>query len=432
MTSFAAAVAFLAEWIGAQPVEEMCLAPGRRDVVRLMNLHKAKGLEARVVWLANPAGVPDFEPDRHIRRTDGKPRGHFRFTRSVGYQSRTVSQPAGWDDSAAEERAYEEAEEDRLMYVAATRARDLLVVSAYAGDLGERRSWGLLERGLEAVAELPMSPPPRGAAAPCPAPPARKKVAVSPKDANEGRAALLRKMAEASRAGSLHETVTALAKRDREPPEWARGGLGTWGSEVHVMLKTLGASWPSDGGGDPGVLAPEDRLTRMARDVLVAADRNPGDCRDLARHVAAVVRSGFWLRAMRAERRLFEVPFSIRVRAGEAGYGELAARVGSVPVAGGRPVVLRSGAPIFLSGAIDLLFRESGWVLADFKTDRPPRALTGAGEREIRAFLDSLLAYYRPQVELYTRFWAELTGDKVRESGLYFTALDRWVPVDVA
>jgi len=27
MTSFAAAVAFLAEWIGAQPVEEMCLAP---------------------------------------------------------------------------------------------------------------------------------------------------------------------------------------------------------------------------------------------------------------------------------------------------------------------------------------------------------------------------------------------------------------------
>jgi ATP-dependent helicase/nuclease subunit A len=239
-------------------------------------------------------------------------------------------------------------------------------------------------------------------------------------------------MAEASRAGSLHETVTALAKRDREPPEWARGGLGTWGSEVHVMLKTLGASWPSDGGGDPGVLAPEDRLTRMARDVLVAADRNPGDCRDLARHVAAVVRSGFWLRAMRAERRLFEVPFSIRVRAGEAGYGELAARVGSVPVAGGRPVVLRSGAPIFLSGAIDLLFRESGWVLADFKTDRPPRTLTGAGEREIRAFLDSLLAYYRPQVELYTRFWAELTGEKVRESGLYFTALDRWVPVDVA
>jgi ATP-dependent helicase/nuclease subunit A len=430
MTSFAAAVAFLAEWIGAQPVEEMCLAPGRRNVVRLMNLHKAKGLEARVVWLANPAGVPDFEPDRHIRRTGGKPLGHFRFSRPAGYQSKTVSQPAEWDESASEERIYEEAEENRLMYVAATRARDLLVVSSYAGNLGERRSWGPLERGLVGVIELQGSPPARGAAALCPAPSGRKKSAVGPKDANEGRAALRRRMAEASRAGSLHETVTALAKRDREPPEWARGGLGTWGSEVHVMLRTLGESWPSDGRGDPGILASEERLTRMARDVLVAAERNPGDCRELARHIAAVVRSGFWLRAMRAERRLFEVPFSIRVRPREAGYDELAARVGSVPVAGGRPIVPRPEAPIFLSGAVDLLFRESGWVLADFKTDRPPRALAGAGETETQVFLDSLAAYYRPQVELYTRFWAKLTGEKVSESGLYFTALDRWVPID--
>ena len=30
------------------------LEPGRRDVVRLMNLHKAKGLEAKVVFLADP------------------------------------------------------------------------------------------------------------------------------------------------------------------------------------------------------------------------------------------------------------------------------------------------------------------------------------------------------------------------------------------
>ena len=80
MTSFAAAVAFMAEWVGAQPVEEMSLKPGRRDAVRLMNLHKAKGLEAPVVWLANPAGVGDFEPDKHVRRTGATPLGHFRFT----------------------------------------------------------------------------------------------------------------------------------------------------------------------------------------------------------------------------------------------------------------------------------------------------------------------------------------------------------------
>ncbi|NTV80738.1 MAG: hypothetical protein HGA24_04860, partial [Candidatus Aminicenantes bacterium] len=104
---------------------------------------------------------------------------------------------------------------------------------------------------------------------------------------------------------------------------------------------------------------------------------------------------------------------------------------GAVRVAGGRPVVPRPEAPIFLSGAVDLLFREkAGWILADFKTDRPPRALEGAGERETQVFLDSLVAYYRPQVELYTRFWAKLTGEKISESGLYFTALDKWVPID--
>ena len=101
MTSFAAAVEFMEEWVGAQPVEEMSLTPGRRNAVRLMNLHKAKGLEAPVVWLANPAGVHDFEPDKHIRRagTHGKPRGHFRFTRQVGFHKKTISQPDGWEDT---------------------------------------------------------------------------------------------------------------------------------------------------------------------------------------------------------------------------------------------------------------------------------------------------------------------------------------------
>ncbi len=35
-------------------VESLPLEPGRADVVRLMNLHKAKGLEGTVVFLADP------------------------------------------------------------------------------------------------------------------------------------------------------------------------------------------------------------------------------------------------------------------------------------------------------------------------------------------------------------------------------------------
>ncbi len=431
MTSFAAAVEFMGEWVGAQPVEEMSLTPGRRNAVRLMNLHKAKGLEAPVVWLANPAGVRDFEPDKHVRRVDGRPCGHFRFTKPFGYRTKTISQPEGWEDVAAEEKRYEAAEENRLMYVAATRARDLLVVSAYAGDLGERKAWGPLEKGFGGIPELPEYPPVGGGEARRPAPRGRKSDIVRPDEAMKARAALQRKLAEASMAGALHETVTSAARRDREPPAWAKGGLGRWGSEVHIMLKSLGEAWPSFGGGKPGANIGEDAFLRMARDVLVAADRNPTDSRDLARHVAAIVRSEFWLRAMQSERRLFEVPFSVRVEPEDAEYGGLVSRAGLVPFAGGKPVVLVPGAPVFLSGAVDLLFKEkNGWVIADYKTDRLPEALSGGGDEDVKKALRALVDFYRPQVQLYTRFWAKMTGEPVKESGLYFTAHDAWFKVE--
>ncbi|NLH76870.1 MAG: hypothetical protein GX465_07525, partial [Acidobacteria bacterium] len=96
--------------------------------------------------------------------------------------------------------------------------------------------------------------------------------------------------------------------------------------------------------------------------------------------------------------------------------------------AGGRPVVAAPGAPVFLSGAVDLLFEEEdGWVIADYKTDRLPAVLAGAGAADREAALAGLVALHAPQVRLYARFWRGLTGEPVKEAGLYFTAFDRWV-----
>ena len=51
-----AADALEADREATSEVESLPLEPGRTDVVRLMNLHKAKGLEANVVFLADPLG----------------------------------------------------------------------------------------------------------------------------------------------------------------------------------------------------------------------------------------------------------------------------------------------------------------------------------------------------------------------------------------
>ena len=52
----AAASALEEDREAASEVESLPLEPGQSDVVRVMNLHKAKGLEAPVVFLADPCG----------------------------------------------------------------------------------------------------------------------------------------------------------------------------------------------------------------------------------------------------------------------------------------------------------------------------------------------------------------------------------------
>ena len=74
--------------------------------------------------------------------------------------------------------------------------------------------------------------------------------------------------------------------------------------------------------------------------------------------------------------------------------------------------------PRVISGTVDLAFKEKdGWVIADYKTDK------------IDGNLDALTAYYKPQVEMYSEFWEEISGEKVKEAGLYFIHIRTWVVV---
>jgi ATP-dependent helicase/nuclease subunit A len=139
----------------ASEVESLPLETGRTDVVRLMNLHKAKGLEANVVFLADPAGSVRPRVDVHVERSGLKAQGWLRIVRTSegSFAEKLLGEPLDWPGHAATETPYLLAEQDRLLYVAATRAREMLVISRWTGNLNNP-AWGVLNDFLQQAPEL--------------------------------------------------------------------------------------------------------------------------------------------------------------------------------------------------------------------------------------------------------------------------------------
>lgn len=115
--------------------EELPLEPDG-DCVRVMNVHKAKGLQGKIVILAYHK--PPQRPPQPLSRRELSPEGEPLFhvcvtvTRGKGKSSRTsvIGAEGGWAEQSAEEERYLSAERTRLLYVAATRAERMLLVNA--------------------------------------------------------------------------------------------------------------------------------------------------------------------------------------------------------------------------------------------------------------------------------------------------------------
>ncbi len=125
-----------------------------RDEVRVMTVHGAKGLEARIVVLADtttpPAGPAQRQPRLLTLAADGAAPGSpkcFVWARAKATDVAAVS--------AARERARHEAEDEhrRLLYVAMTRAIDRLVVCGAEGERGRPEGcwWNLVHAALQPV-----------------------------------------------------------------------------------------------------------------------------------------------------------------------------------------------------------------------------------------------------------------------------------------
>ncbi|GAI84084.1 unnamed protein product [marine sediment metagenome] len=91
-----------------------------------------------------------------------------------------------------------------------------------------------------------------------------------------------------------------------------------------------------------------------------------------------------------------EVPFTINIEPAHSLYAELTGQ---------------DSRPVILSGTIDLVFKEAdGWVVIDYKTDRPKN------EKDY----PKLVEVYQKQIAIYSQVWQNITQEKVKEKIIYF------------
>lgn len=46
---------------------------------------------------------------------------------------------------------------------------------------------------------------------------------------------------------------------------------------------------------------------------------------------------------------------------------------------------------------------------------------------QVNGNLNDLVHFYKPQVDMYARYWAEMTNEPIKEAGLYFVDIQKWV-----
>src|SRR5213592_1215017 len=131
VTSFRAFVEWLAEQAEYGEAGDAPIVQEGTEGVRMMTVHGAKGLEFPVVVLA----------DITCNETPREPRRWADADAGLCVQQLAGCTPPELHEHAAEEMAREGEEATRVLYVAATRARDLLVVPA----LGDGRYDGWLQ-----------------------------------------------------------------------------------------------------------------------------------------------------------------------------------------------------------------------------------------------------------------------------------------------
>ena len=346
---------------------------GDPDTVRILSVHKAKGLESPVVavfdtadnFIAGSSVIPLFDEG----------------TVAIGF--RKGCQPPQWDALVKREEKRAWAEARRLLYVAATRARDLLVLPRAPG-LGRVRH--LLEGSLAGPAEpgdadvrvvdaATLPSPERDASRAQPAP-------AHPVGGRRRRGGALGSRAEtlleeASYRAYVPTKATALGGETFDRGQRARARAGLRGLRAQAARVDLLRGHGQGRGRAPGAGARAVLPPRRARGRPRRRARLPG-ARDADSRASA-----------RARRVWREIPLFFPEE------GKL------------------------VEGIVDLVFEEDdGLVVADYKTEA-----LAPGEEAVRA------DRHAPQFRAYHRGLRDALARVVKERFVVFTSTGRAVPV---
>ncbi len=357
------------------------------EAVRLLTLHKSKGLEFDTVVVASLGFRDRDRAGANQKVFYNRAGGMLAFKVPLGGE--TIGTPglrvvAGWNDLRLR------AEEKRLLYVALTRPRKTLVLSWFRrrkrkkdGDLTDGIGKTLLEpiafaegpppdlaHLVKVVApDISVPPPPAQSAVPADAVDLELEIAAAEARLERARATASRPLRRSGekdgpwRPGASPGPASPEDLPSIERSEEVQARAVRLGSAVHEAMELL--------------LDPE-RIPPSSAEDAVAATLPALDPAGEAEAVSLVSR-------------LLAHPVVARARVSRRRFVEL-------------PVLFRDdaleGSPL-VEGKIDLLFEEGdGWVVVDWKTDRVTTAAARA-ERE---------TLYTPQMESYARALTAVLG----------------------
>ena len=377
-------------------IEEMTLEAGQENVVRLMNLHQAKGLQAKVVFLADPydTSAERRGVESHVSRVAEVPYLALPVRRAKGqYQAEIIAEPTGWLEDEETEARFLSAENLRLLYVAATRAENLLVVSCYKGNL-DKGPWAPLYPYLNDVPELEPQSVGSAVATALAQPEVQESKPLETARLEANAHVLLAEWDQQRKARKdrfqeiqvpTYDVHSVTSERlDEELFGTPRAGKGReYGTVVHrIFERAIRGQLPED---EEGYIRHLLKEFGLADELAVSGHAA----------LSAFRGSEIWMEVERTEDVYTEVAF-----AASDGKGQ---------------------APNVLRGIIDLVYRVAGgWKIVDYKTDE------AGSEEEVEA----LFRLYAPQVESYATQWSKIAKEDVVEKGLWLTNNSRFVSVE--